>query len=125
MRRDAHEFIRRFLLHTIQDGFHRICHCGLLANSHRQLNLDLCRSLLDVPSPEQQTEERDAKQLPLAHRRLSCDEAMTIVGAWTPDPADRRATRTDGSLSYHPQRHCNHKPRHAEGRRAFALANRA
>ena len=32
---DAHEFIRRFLLHTLPDGFHRIRHYGFLANGHR------------------------------------------------------------------------------------------
>ena len=40
---EAHEFIRRFLLHTVPDGFHRIRHYGLLTNGHRQLKLDLCR----------------------------------------------------------------------------------
>jgi hypothetical protein len=32
---DAHEFIRRFLLHVLPDGFHRIRHYGFLANGHR------------------------------------------------------------------------------------------
>jgi hypothetical protein len=31
---DAHEFIRRFLLHALPDGFHRIRHYGFLANGH-------------------------------------------------------------------------------------------
>ena len=31
----ADEFIRRFLLHTLPDGFHRIRHYGFLANGHR------------------------------------------------------------------------------------------
>jgi hypothetical protein len=87
---DAHEFIRRFLLHTVPDGFHRIRHYGLLANGHRQFKLDLCRSLLDVPLPEQPAEEPDAKPPPLAHRCPCCGGAMTIIGAWTPiQPAGR------------------------------------
>jgi hypothetical protein len=45
----ADEFIRRFLLHTLPDGFHRIRHYGFLANSHRAEKLALCRKLLDVP----------------------------------------------------------------------------
>lgn len=45
---DAHEFIRRFLLHTLPDGFHRIRHYGFLANGHRATKLELCRSLLDA-----------------------------------------------------------------------------
>ena len=46
---DAHEFIRRFLLHTLPDGFHRIRHYGFLANGHRAVKLDLCRRLLVTP----------------------------------------------------------------------------
>ena len=48
---DAHEFIRRFLLHTLPDGFHRIRHYGFLANGHRAARLDLCRRLLASPQP--------------------------------------------------------------------------
>lgn len=45
---DAGEFIRRFLLHVLPDGFHRIRHYGFLANGHRADKLALCRKLLDV-----------------------------------------------------------------------------
>jgi hypothetical protein len=48
----ADEFIRRFLLHTIPDGFHRIRHFGFLANGHRTAKLALCRTLLAVPPSE-------------------------------------------------------------------------
>ena len=48
----AEEFIRRFLQHTVPDGFHRIRHIGFLANSHRGEKLALCRKLLAVPAPE-------------------------------------------------------------------------
>ncbi len=47
----ADELIRRFLLHTLPDGFHRIRHYGFLANGHRGARLDLCRRLLAVPTP--------------------------------------------------------------------------
>jgi hypothetical protein len=47
---DAHEFIRRFLLHSLPDGFHRIRHYGFLANGHRQSKLALIRRLLDQPA---------------------------------------------------------------------------
>jgi hypothetical protein len=40
------EFIRRFLLHTLPDGFHRIRSFGFMANGHRADKLTLCRSLL-------------------------------------------------------------------------------
>jgi hypothetical protein len=45
----AAEFIRRFLLHTLPDGFHRIRHYGFLANAQRAAKLALCRQLLGVP----------------------------------------------------------------------------
>jgi hypothetical protein len=48
----ADEFIRRFLLHTVPDGFHRIRHVGFLANGHRTAKLAICRALLAVPPPE-------------------------------------------------------------------------
>ena len=48
----ADEFIRRFLLHTVPDGFHRIRHIGFLANGHRTAKLALCRALLAAPPPE-------------------------------------------------------------------------
>ena len=48
---DAAEFIRRFLLHTLPDGFHRIRHYGLLANGCRGAKIGLCRRLLDTPPP--------------------------------------------------------------------------
>lgn len=94
---DAHEFIRRFLLHTVPDGFHRIRHYGLLANGHRQLKLDLCRSLLDIPLPEHPVEEPDAKPPPLTHRCSCCGGTMTIIGAWTPFQPVRGPAWNDSS----------------------------
>jgi len=46
------EFIRRFLIHVLPRGFHRIRHYGLLAGSSRQASLALARQLLEVaPEP--------------------------------------------------------------------------
>ena len=45
---DADEFIRRFLLHALPDGFHRIRHYGFLANGDRSDCLALCHRLLDT-----------------------------------------------------------------------------
>lgn len=42
----AAEFIRRFLLHVLPDGFHRIRHYGFLANGDRRDNLARCRRLI-------------------------------------------------------------------------------
>jgi hypothetical protein len=47
----ADEFIRRFLLHVLPDGFHRIRHYGYLANGQRAAKLADCRRLLAVPEP--------------------------------------------------------------------------
>jgi hypothetical protein len=46
----AGEFMRRFLMHVLPNGFHRIRHYGLFANGRRVENLALCRELLDVSS---------------------------------------------------------------------------
>lgn len=55
------EFIRRFLLHVLPKGFHRIRHCGLLAGSARKASLALARELLSVaaPSDDDTTDEPD------------------------------------------------------------------
>ena len=47
----ADEFIRRFLLHVLPKGFHRIRHHGLLAGATRKARLDHVRQLLGVAPP--------------------------------------------------------------------------
>src|ERR671910_11107 len=47
----THEFIRRFLIHVLPKGFHRIRHYGLFANGQRAANLARARELLHVPPP--------------------------------------------------------------------------
>jgi len=47
----AEEFIRRFLLHVLPGGFHRIRYYGFFGNRHRQEKLELCRQLLGRASP--------------------------------------------------------------------------
>jgi Putative transposase len=44
----AGEFIRRFLLHVLPSGFHRIRYYGFLGNRHRNKKLELCRHLLGM-----------------------------------------------------------------------------
>ncbi len=46
MRLHTHEFIRRFLIHVLPDGFHRIRHYGLLASAARKTNIAKIRTLL-------------------------------------------------------------------------------
>ena len=62
----AGEFIRRFLMHTLPDGFHRIRHYGLFANGHRANMLNLCRALLDMPSVPTVCNDRDDGDQPAA-----------------------------------------------------------
>lgn len=71
------EFIRRFLLHVLPTGFHRIRHYGLL-NSPAKLRL--ARALLDAPPPEPCAEAEgttEDKAAPFTCRQ--CGHAMTIV----------------------------------------------
>ena len=49
----APEFIRRFLLQVLPDGFHRIRHCGFLANSVRVASIAKARALLAAPTPKE------------------------------------------------------------------------
>jgi hypothetical protein len=55
----AHEFIRRFLMHVLPKGFHRIRHYGLFANGNRAANFARARELLGaaprVVEPEEET----------------------------------------------------------------------
>src|SRR5437899_934939 len=46
----THEFIRRFLIHVLPNGLHRIRHYGLFPNGNRATNIALSRELLAVPS---------------------------------------------------------------------------
>jgi hypothetical protein len=48
----ADEFIRRFLLHVLPQGFQRIRYYGFLANRHREQKLARCRQLLAMAQPE-------------------------------------------------------------------------
>ena len=47
----ADEFIRRFLLHVLPKGFHRIRHYGLLANPGCKANIARARELIAAPMP--------------------------------------------------------------------------
>jgi hypothetical protein len=48
----ADEFIRRFLIHVLPDGFHRIRYFGFLGNCHRAQKLARCRELLGMAEAE-------------------------------------------------------------------------
>src|SRR5262249_7902960 len=51
MRLQPHEFIRRFLVHVLPKGFHRIRHYGLFASTNRAESIATARALLNVAPP--------------------------------------------------------------------------
>ena len=77
MRLDTLEFIRRFLIHTLPRGFHRIRHYGLLSSSARKDSLVLARKLLGIPTP---VAELDPDTLPDNRQPCPCCGGhMTII----------------------------------------------
>ena len=76
------EFIRRFLLHVLPKGFHRIRHYGLLASAARKANIARARELLAAPEPETVRDETtSAAAAPIDHRPPCpcCGGRMIIV----------------------------------------------
>jgi len=65
MELEVDEFLRRFLLHVVPDGFVRIRHFGLLANRHRAPKLAQCRALLAQPPPPTPAPPESAQALML------------------------------------------------------------
>ncbi len=74
------EFMRRFLMHVLPKGFHRIRHCGLFANGGRAENIHRARQLLSMPAPES-TPDATAAEDPLVHpqRCPCCGGRMLII----------------------------------------------
>ena len=82
MRLATPEFIRRFLIHVLPDGFHRIRHYGLLASSARKANLTKIRKLLCVQPPDQadvQDAEPDVTPLTLREPCPCCGGPIRII----------------------------------------------
>jgi hypothetical protein len=61
MRLSADEFIRRFLLHVLPDGFQRIRYYGFLSNRYREEKLEHCRQLLGMASAHPTTPATEPK----------------------------------------------------------------
>ena len=57
---EAGEFIRRFLIHVLPDGFHRVRYFGFLGNRHREQKLERCRELLGMASAGSATDSPPA-----------------------------------------------------------------
>jgi hypothetical protein len=85
---DAHEFIRRFLIHVLPTGFHRIRHYGLLASGVKADNLGLARKLLDV-APPAEPEDIPAEPPTPFKPGPCCGSAMRIIEVFNPGESAR------------------------------------
>jgi hypothetical protein len=84
------EVIRRFLLHVLPSGFHRIRHYGLFANGGRAENLARARELLQVPAPQDEPEpdsEVDERGETLKQPCPSCGGPMIVIQTFEPGHA--------------------------------------
>jgi Putative transposase len=73
MRLHPHEFIRRFLLHVLPKGFHRIRHYGFLASANRAESIATARALLGVAPPAVEVEAQKQSDITSdAPRVLPC-----------------------------------------------------
>jgi hypothetical protein len=91
----VHEFLHRFLLHTLPDGFQRIRFGGFFANCHRQPKLALVRQLLAMPVTELLPLPKDCAELLAhltgapAHQCPFClTGRMVRIGPWPPARLD-------------------------------------
>lgn len=80
------EFIRRFLIHVLPPGFHRIRHYGFLASSARKRSVATIRALLGALEPESQTDTATSTDETMAHPPLTlrqpcpdCGGVMRII----------------------------------------------
>jgi predicted RNA-binding Zn-ribbon protein involved in translation (DUF1610 family) len=83
MRLATGEFIRRFLIHVLPAGFHRIRHYGLLPSGVRVQNIARLRTLLTTSTPPDQDTRANTNDQPeprtLAHPCPSCGGRMIVV----------------------------------------------
>ena len=90
---DAHEFMRRFLLHVLPKGFRRIRHFGFFANACRTTKLAAIRTALKVPEPQATVKHDDYRERyeALTGRRLDvcpdCGGTMVLIGLLYTAPA--------------------------------------
>jgi hypothetical protein len=60
---DNSEFIRRFLLHVLPEGFMKIRHYGILSNRNRNTKLKKCKEQLQVQLGDKESEEESWKEI--------------------------------------------------------------
>jgi hypothetical protein len=92
----THEFIRRFLIHVLPKGFHRIRHYGLLASGTREENLAQARGLLEVAAtdPEDEAPADDGLQSVLATPCPCCGDRMIVIETFKAGGQPRHASTT-------------------------------
>jgi Putative transposase/Transposase zinc-binding domain len=78
------EFIRRFLMHVLPKGFHRIRHCGLLASSTKAETIVRARELIAAATPAQTAQKQQAPDSAAAtdkpiHPCPCCGGRMIII----------------------------------------------
>jgi hypothetical protein len=99
------EFIRRFLIHVLPSGFHRIRHYGLFANGGRAENIARARQLLNVPRAQPQSHDTaaadDGKPQSSAYPCPCCGGRMIVIEIFgrgcTPRHQPTRRIRIDSS----------------------------
>ena len=84
----ANEFMRRFLLHRLPTGLHRIRHYGLLANGNRKTSLAAARELLEVPPSQRPANDANVDHAPCFVCR-HCGAALIVVGTCAFSPRIR------------------------------------
>ncbi len=82
----THEFIRRFLMHVLPKGQHRIRHYGFLGNGKRATNIARIRELLAAPAPAPDTKGANTADDPpvLALPCPCCGGPMIIIETFEP-----------------------------------------
>ena len=85
------EFIRRFLIHLLPHGFHRIRHYGLFASAGRADNIAQARELLNASKPQCNPTDADTidESPKLAHPCPCCGGRMIIVETFARDSPPR------------------------------------
>jgi hypothetical protein len=94
----THEFIRRFLIHVLPRGFHRIRHYGLFASAKRAENITEMRQLLNAPAPQVEPSDPVDTDEPqtLSHPCPCCGGRMIIIETFERGCTPR--TRPTGSI---------------------------
>ncbi len=96
---EGEEFIRRFLLHVLPDGFMKIRHYGFLSNRRKKENVRLCRELIGDDSPAHERVKKTAGELMLGLTGIDitrcpcCREGTMTIIMEMPYPSRRAYMR--------------------------------